>query len=172
MKWRESQMQWRRMQRFLSGSVVILLAIAMAACPRPEDPPGVTEPFPDVTPEVYPEREVEDVTLSDFEIDMTETLDAGRIVFHVTNEGTMEHGFAIEGAQVQRPFAGNLQPGQSDSLEVTLQPGNYVVYCPVADHRDRGMEMTMTVEEDPRMAREDRMPREAQRMPGEEYPRR
>lgn len=41
----------------------------------------------------------------------------------------------------------SLQPGDSETLTANLQPGTYTVYCPVGNHREQGMEMTITVEE-------------------------
>lgn len=86
------------------------------------------------------------VTLVEYDIDMPSTLPAGHTIFRVTNEGTMEHNFEVEGHGNEEVFPQDLQPGESQTMEVDLQEGSYVVYCPVGDHRSRGMEVDLTVE--------------------------
>jgi hypothetical protein len=83
------------------------------------------------------------VSLVDGEIQMPDTLPAGPVIFEVTNNGTEEHGFEIEG---QGELENDLQPGETASLEVDLAPGEYYVYCPVGDHASMGMELTLTVQ--------------------------
>lgn len=87
-----------------------------------------------------------EVTLVDFDIEMPMMLRAGSTTFEVTNEGTNEHNFEIEGLGVEESLPTNLMAGESGTLQVDLQPGTYTVYCPVDDHRSRGMETTLTVE--------------------------
>lgn len=66
----------------------------------------------------------------------------GKLAFVVSNTGTVEHGFEIEGElegeEVEweiEPFA----PGLTKTLEVELPPGEYEVYCPVPGHKEKGM---------------------------------
>jgi plastocyanin len=58
------------------------------------------------------------------------------------------HNLAIEGPggqMIQSPVP-NLTGGQSANITVAaLQPGNYVLFCPVATHRAIGMQMNFTV---------------------------
>jgi uncharacterized cupredoxin-like copper-binding protein len=87
-----------------------------------------------------------DVSLVDGAIEMPEQITAGSVTFEVTNNGTEEHGFEVEGEGVEEVIEGNLQPGESGSLTFELAAGEYRVYCPVADHAAMGMELTLTVE--------------------------
>lgn len=87
------------------------------------------------------------VSLTELSIDMPETLPAGPTTFHVTNDGTTEHNFEVEGQGIEEALAQNLAPGDSATLQVDLEPGTYEIYCPVGDHADRGMRMELTVEE-------------------------
>lgn len=87
-----------------------------------------------------------EVALVNFEIDMPTTLPGGRTVFEVTNDGTTEHNFEIEGQGIEQEFPQNLTAGETRTMEVDLQPGSYTIYCPVADHRSRGMELELSVE--------------------------
>ncbi len=86
-----------------------------------------------------------EVRLSEYKIDMSNSLHAGLITFHVTNAGTVEHNFVVEGQGVKKTFDKNLQPNESNNLEVNLSPGNYQIYCPLDNHRDLGMLVNLTV---------------------------
>jgi plastocyanin len=85
------------------------------------------------------------VSLSEFAIDMPDSLPAGPTTFEVTNDGTIEHSFEIEGQGIEEELEHNLQPGETLTLQVDLAPGTYEVYCPVDDHRGEGMERDLTV---------------------------
>ncbi len=87
-----------------------------------------------------------DVALVDFDINMPSTLPAGSVVFRVTNQGSGEHNFEVEGQGNEHVFPQNLEPGETQTMQVDLQQGSYEVYCPVGDHRSRGMESDLTVE--------------------------
>lgn len=87
-----------------------------------------------------------EVGLVEYRIDMPRTLPAGRTIFKVTNNGTEEHNFEIEGQGMEEVFPQNLRPAESNTMEVDLEEGTYTVYCPVGNHRDEGMETTLTVQ--------------------------
>jgi plastocyanin len=88
-----------------------------------------------------------DVSLTEFAIDMPETLSAGKVRFNVTNNGTVPHSFVVEGEGTNKRLANNVPPGSSAKLNADLKPGTYTVYCPVGEgaHRAKGMEVTLTV---------------------------
>jgi glucose/arabinose dehydrogenase/uncharacterized cupredoxin-like copper-binding protein len=90
--------------------------------------------------------EVVQVSLVDGAIEMPDTIQAGLISFEVTNNGTIDHNFEVEGEGIEEEFEANLAPGESGTLEFELPAGEYRVYCPVADHAQQGMELTLTVE--------------------------
>jgi uncharacterized cupredoxin-like copper-binding protein len=87
-----------------------------------------------------------DVTLTEYQIDMPTTLQAGPTTFAVSNTGTVTHGFEVEGQGIEEELETELQPGDSGTLEVDLEPGAYTIYCPVNGHRGLGMELSVTVE--------------------------
>ena len=87
-----------------------------------------------------------EVTLTEFAIEMPSTIPAGPVAFVVTNNGTVEHNFEVEGEGIEEEFDENLQPGETQTLEVELEPGTYEVYCPVGNHEGQGMTTEVTVE--------------------------
>ena len=69
----------------------------------------------------------------------------GTYVFRAVNEGQTEHALEVEGEAFEERTE-NLAPGESAELRVELtEPGEYELYCPVGDHKDRGMDGTVTV---------------------------
>ena len=87
------------------------------------------------------------VSLTEFAIDMPTDLAAGLITFQVTNDGTTDHNFEVEGQGIEEELPQNLAPGQSGTLSLDLAPGTYEVYCPVGNHADEGMRLELTVTE-------------------------
>jgi uncharacterized cupredoxin-like copper-binding protein len=78
-------------------------------------------------------------------IAMPSELPAGPTTFAITNDGTTEHNFEVEGQGIEEELPENLAPGASGMLTVDLAPGTYEVYCPVGDHAGEGMRLELTV---------------------------
>jgi plastocyanin len=70
----------------------------------------------------------------------------GTYTFRAENAGDTVHVLEIEGEGIEEETE-ELQPGESADLMVSLEPGTYVLYCPVDDHEDRGMKGTLTIAE-------------------------
>jgi plastocyanin len=86
-------------------------------------------------------------TEGDFTIDLgTKTLKAGPYVVRVNNTGNATHDLVVEQNGAKLAGTSKIAPGGSASLSVTLKPGSYVFYCSVGNHRDMGMETTVTVQ--------------------------
>ncbi len=98
---------------------------------------------------LQPAQEV-NVSLKEWEIGPNAiTVNTGKIKFVVTNDGTVAHGFEIEGMIKGRKFEREIEPfdpGKAKTLVVELPPGEYEVYCPVAGHKEKGMEGTLVVQ--------------------------
>jgi uncharacterized cupredoxin-like copper-binding protein len=92
-----------------------------------------------------PGGNVVEASLSEYKIEMPASLRAGAITFRVTNAGTVEHNFVVEGQGIKRTFDNNLQPNETNTLQVNLTAGTYQVYCPVEGHRSLGMLVNLTV---------------------------
>lgn len=85
-------------------------------------------------------------TLVDFGIELPETeLAAGAYEFEVVNDGGASHDLVVERDGEDVAATEILSPGDTATLAVELEPGEYVFYCSVANHRSMGMEITVTV---------------------------
>lgn len=62
--------------------------------------------------------------------------------FEIRNTGDVVHAFELEGEVDGREIeivSRNLKPGESTSFTLRLPAGTYTVYCPIANHEERGM---------------------------------
>lgn len=59
----------------------------------------------------------------------------------------MTHSLEIEDVTPghDQEIDGDVAPGQSRTLTVNLKPGHYEFYCPIANHKQMGMEGEITV---------------------------
>ncbi len=70
----------------------------------------------------------------------------GTITFTLRNVGERRHNMVVEVAG-QKFKSPDISAGQSGTFEVTLTaPGRYVVYCDLQNHRERGMEGSLTIQ--------------------------
>jgi plastocyanin len=77
--------------------------------------------------------------------DQTElTAAAGEVTIELTNDSGTPHNVEVEGNGVEE-VSETITEGTT-SLTVTLEPGEYEFYCAVGNHREEGMEGTLTVE--------------------------
>jgi plastocyanin len=75
----------------------------------------------------------------------TGELSAGSYTIEVVNDGSATHDFVVERDGDDVAGTDTIAPGSSTTLEVDLEPGEYVFYCSVGNHRAMGMEVTVTV---------------------------
>jgi uncharacterized cupredoxin-like copper-binding protein len=77
----------------------------------------------------------------------TLTAKAGKVTITMDNPSgdQMPHAIAIEGNGVDQDGQ-VVQPGGKSTVSVDLKPGKYTFYCPVGQHRQAGMEGTLTVQ--------------------------
>ena len=75
---------------------------------------------------------------------MTRAREAGESTFTFANDGGTAHALEIEGGDVEEESE-TIEPGESTSLTVELAAGRYVLYCPISNHRELGMEGTLVV---------------------------
>lgn len=103
---------------------------------NPVVPSSPTEPSASPTAEVQ---------LIEYDIRVSDTLAAGPHRFHIQNGGKEKHSLAIEGPGISERLDHDLARGDTGEIAVTLQPGTYTIWCPVDEHRGKGMQRTITV---------------------------
>ena len=74
------------------------------------------------------------VMLSEYAIQMPDTLPPGRTTFHVMNHGKHKHGLEAHAQGANLNIVAYLDPGRTGTGVVELEPGNYTFYGPVGDH--------------------------------------
>ena len=112
--------------------LLVGLVLLLAACGSDDDE---SEP-----------QAADTISLIDFALDPDEVSvdEGGNTTFRVVNDGQTEHALEIEGAGIEEE-TDVLGPGESAELTVELEEGKYELYCPVGNHREQGMEGTLTV---------------------------
>lgn len=92
------------------------------------------------------QAETVEAQLVDFAIELDEdSYSAGTYEFAISNAGDASHDFVVERDGEDVAATAVLQPGQSETLTVDLEPGTYVFYCSVGNHRAMGMEVSVEV---------------------------
>ena len=69
---------------------------------------------------------------------------AGTVTIKLVNESSTPHAVEVEGNGVEEETE-TVTAGEVE-LSVDLEPGEYTYYCPVGQHRQNGMEGTLTVQ--------------------------
>ena len=71
---------------------------------------------------------------------------AGRVIVEIVNRGQDTHDLDLRRIGGTRIFRfPSVQPGQVVDRELKLVPGRYVLWCAIADHRERGMHAVFRV---------------------------
>ena len=86
------------------------------------------------------------ITETEFEISPAEPSadSAGVVRFEVKNDGEIAHALEVEGADGKYETS-DIAPGETATLDVELPKGSYTIYCPIGNHRDQGMEGTVSI---------------------------
>ena len=124
------------MKRLVLVAVLVFAALLLSACG--------SEDGGDEEDDAAGGESVE-LVATEFAFDPADVdVEPGEITFTVSNEGEFPHALEIEGNGIEEETE-ELGPGESGSLTVDLEPGEYELYCPVGDHRDQGMVGTLVV---------------------------
>src|SRR6266542_546947 len=122
-----------------------------ASAPQPQPAPFVP-PLAPVAPAGTPRPtpsapQVIEATLSEYSVWLSETeAQPGVVRFTIKNVGQRRHNLRVAGNGVDK-VTRDLGPNGSATLEATFrEPGPYTVYCDLADHADRGMTQSLTIE--------------------------
>lgn len=91
-------------------------------------------------------RETIEVVATDFAFEPAaiEVDEPGVYAFRLVNRGDSTHALEVHGQGAEAATA-DIGPGDSTELKIELKAGNYVLYCPVGNHKDLGMEGTLSV---------------------------
>lgn len=74
------------------------------------------------------------------------TVRAGRVIVELVNHGQDTHDLDLRRVGGTRiVHFPDVQPGQVVDRELKLVPGRYLLWCAVADHRERGMQAVLRV---------------------------
>lgn len=121
----------------LAASLIAAFALLAAGCGADEG---------DTAAETQASGETVQISETEFKLDPASVkLDAaGTYTFHVVNDGGTTHALEIEGEGVEEE-SDELGPGDSADVTVELKAGTYELYCPIGNHREQGMEGTLTV---------------------------
>jgi plastocyanin len=136
------------------GVLVGLVAFALltvTGCGSADTPPGTaTQPgttLPATTESPIAGAATVTATLTDFKVELSTTsFTAGSYTFIAEQKGQRPHALSIKGPGVDTTTTPTIQPGgASQQITVTLQPGTYELWCPVGNHKEQGMTVTVTV---------------------------
>jgi uncharacterized cupredoxin-like copper-binding protein len=143
------------------AAIAAALALTAAGCgddSRDEASTTNTTPSPaQATTEKQSEPGIA-VTEREFSIEPkdAEVPKAGTITFRIRNAGGTEHALEVEGPKGEEETDA-IAPGGSATLKVVLdKPGRYEWYCPIGDHKDRGMRGTVVVAGGGKSAKDDK----------------
>ena len=120
-------------QNWLAVGVIILLGLVLAACSGSEPASGdATNPIQLVAQNIR------------FQPDALTIKANQKVTLTFTNMDNERHTFEIEG--VEGVGLGILPNGEATFEFAIEQPGTYIIFCGVEDHRERGMVAELTVE--------------------------
>jgi hypothetical protein len=123
-----------------AATAVVSLAVTGCGEPRGDATRTVPEPVGPVPTTDARAVATADVSLIDYalEVPSSRLPKAGLIAFVATNDGLVRHALAVDGpaGPIRTPA---LALGERAVLNVSLPPGSYKWYCPLADHERRGM---------------------------------
>jgi len=95
-----------------------------------------------IPPAAQPEISIE---LTEYAIHLPPTIPSGHQTLSVVNSGKEAHSLAIEGGGHAYKLPEPLHRGDRGTLVVELKPGSYTLYCPVDNHKGKGMQTTVEV---------------------------
>jgi len=154
---REFHMRNRTGTRLAYSVAIGLIAVSLAACGDDDnESSSSSSDTTESTAAQQPASKPSGGTVLD--IDATEngsqlefskkalTAKAGQVTVHMRNPAgnTLPHAIEVEGQGLEEAGDTVTAPATS-TVTATLKPGKYEFYCPVGNHREQGMEGTLTV---------------------------
>jgi hypothetical protein len=120
------------------SALILGLMLSLTSCSEPGGGlgGGEQEPREEAASPVPEDAPTAEVGLIEYQIEMPTSLSAGSQTFKVTNNGSMGHNFEVEGQGIEEKFETELSAGETQTMQLDLEPGTYEVYCPVGNHRE------------------------------------
>lgn len=138
-------------------ATAIAVALTCAACEYPGvdrglsasgaslPPAGGVDPGSNTDNGQVVAGKVVEIELRDFELVPADlTAPSGEITFVLSNGGRFTHDFRVEGEGIDEKSP-RVGAGRNGEWSITLDPGEYLISCPISNHADRGMVGTLTV---------------------------
>jgi plastocyanin len=123
------------MRRFL---ILLPIALLLGACGGETDE---SEPTGDVLQTIQIAEN--EFSLEPSTVSLPST---GTYAFEVTNNGQVTHALEIEEHGGAEAESDDIEPGETKTLRFTFSSeGSHEMYCPIGNHRDEGMDGTITV---------------------------
>jgi plastocyanin len=137
------------------AATLLLVSVALAACGGGDDEDSSTSggataeqtteaPSPAGGGATLVETAQESGGLSFSRSELTARAGSVTVTLDNPSANGLPHAIEIEGNGVEEETE-TIQPGDRASVTVDLRPGRYEFYCPVGNHRQQGMEGTLTV---------------------------
>ena len=137
--------------RAATGAVALLLALTLSACgggSGSNTASSTTSESASTSSSAAGQAQTQKLTATEtnFKIALDSTdLTAGTYDITVVNDGSATHNLAVEENGTTKATSDPLAPGQSTTLTVDLDAGEYVFYCAIDGHRAMGMEIPVQV---------------------------
>ena len=131
-----------------AAALVLLLGAcsSTSADTKTTNPPAAYGAGGAASPSVAPVGTSVGVVEKEFSTTLDKTsFTPGDYTFAIQNQGSFPHNLTIEGPGVDSKASPTLGGGESGSLTVALQKGSYELWCSVPGHKDRGMDIKITV---------------------------
>ena len=121
------------MKRIASWALLAVALVAPSCGSEESEPTGAT-------------RETIEVVATDFAFEpaSVEVDGPGVYAFRLVNRGESTHALEVEGEGAEAATA-EIAAGESAEVKVELKAGRYELYCPVGNHKELGMEGTLSV---------------------------
>lgn len=111
----------------LAGALPILAIGVLAVADGRANPVDTS-----VTVDAASVAEVE-VMITEYAIELPDSITSGETTFIVKNGGSEEHSFAVKGGELESGLPEALAAGESGTLMVNLDPGVYEAFDPITD---------------------------------------
>jgi plastocyanin len=134
--------------RLVAAATLVLLlgACSSTSANNSTNPPAAGGAGAAASPSAAPVGSSVGVIEKEFSITLDKTsFTPATYTFTIHNQGSFPHNLTIEGPGVDTKASPTLGGGESGSLTVALQKGTYELSCSVPGHKDKGMDIKITV---------------------------